>query len=154
MQTRDSDFRSWISSECEPFDKIDLASRIGALMLDPANIRRTGSLELIQSAVCCSSGGANEATMSPTRFRRMIAYADSMGLAQIASEDPQENVFSRLVHGESFKMRGIVGPSTDLPDTDLSELRAQGLLDARSKLQSTSICIRSIRDYCLGNGEY
>ena len=36
----------------------------------------------------------------------------------------------------------------------LSELRAQGLFDARSKVQLTSICIRAFRIYGFCDGEY
>jgi hypothetical protein len=36
----------------------------------------------------------------------------------------------------------------------LSELRAQGLFDARSKVPLTSICIRAFRIYCFCDGEY
>ena len=36
----------------------------------------------------------------------------------------------------------------------LSELRALGLFDARSKVSLTSICIRAFRIYCFCDGEY
>ena len=43
---------------------------------------------------------------------------------------------------------------TDIVLLVLSELRAQGLFDARSKVQLTSICIRAIGIYCFCDGEY
>ena len=44
--------------------------------------------------------------------------------------------------------------SVDQLEKVLSELRAQGLFDARFKVQLTSICIRAFRIYGFCDGEY
>ena len=60
---------------------------------------------------------------------------------------------------DSLPSRVLENPNTtvieaSILDLVLSELRAQGLFDARSKVPLTSICIRAFRIYCFCDGEY
>ena len=55
-------------------------------------------------------------------------------------------------HGDAERI--LIDIPIGLVQGVLSELRAQGLFDARSKVQLTSICIRAFRIYGFCDGEY
>ena len=93
-----------ICEEIEPFDKLDLLSKVAALQLASENAERAIRLEAIVHAVASQSPTSNQTKISLSHLRRLCNGRHIVDESIVLAEDPCDNMFTEAFtfHGGSY----------------------------------------------------